>query len=101
MATQRTDSPNTESRAPRSPIVTPEGSTTPAGVSQSNEISAHSLQPVEPAVKPSVGSDDDRAARDARIAEAAYYRAERRGFAEGHEIEDWLAAESEIDREAH
>ena len=28
---------------------------------------------------------------------AAYYRAERRGFAPGHEVEDWLAAEAEID----
>jgi Protein of unknown function (DUF2934) len=32
----------------------------------------------------------------ARIAEAAYYRAERRGFAPGGEIEDWLAAEAEL-----
>ena len=31
-----------------------------------------------------------------RIAEAAYYRAERRGFAPGGETEDWLAAEAEI-----
>lgn len=30
------------------------------------------------------------------IAEAAYYRAERRGFAPGHELEDWLAAQEEI-----
>jgi hypothetical protein len=30
------------------------------------------------------------------IAEAAYYRAERRGFAPGFELEDWLAAEREI-----
>ncbi|MGO9513088.1 MAG: DUF2934 domain-containing protein [Steroidobacteraceae bacterium] len=30
------------------------------------------------------------------IAEAAYFRAERRGFAPGHELEDWLAAEREI-----
>jgi hypothetical protein len=47
------------------------------------------------------GGPEDRTARDARIAEAAYYRAERRGFAEGGEIEDWLAAEREIDDEAH
>jgi secreted protein with Ig-like and vWFA domain len=32
----------------------------------------------------------------AQIAEAAYYRAERRGFAPGQEIEDWLAAEAEV-----
>lgn len=31
------------------------------------------------------------------IAEAAYYRAEKRGFAPGLELEDWLAAEMEID----
>lgn len=30
------------------------------------------------------------------IAEAAYYRAERRGFQPGLEAEDWLAAEAEI-----
>jgi hypothetical protein len=29
------------------------------------------------------------------IAEAAYYRAQRRGFEPGYEIEDWLAAEAE------
>jgi hypothetical protein len=27
---------------------------------------------------------------------AAYYRAEKRGFAPGLELEDWLAAESEL-----
>jgi hypothetical protein len=32
------------------------------------------------------------------IAEAAYLRAERRGFAPGHEHEDWCAAEAEVDR---
>jgi Protein of unknown function (DUF2934) len=36
-------------------------------------------------------------ARRALIAESAYLRAERRGFAPGHESEDWLAAEAEID----
>ncbi len=35
--------------------------------------------------------------RRSQIAEAAYYRAEHRGFAPGHEVEDWLIAESEID----
>lgn len=31
------------------------------------------------------------------IAEAAYYLSEQRGFAPGHEVEDWLAAEQQID----
>jgi hypothetical protein len=34
--------------------------------------------------------------RHAMTAEAAYYLAERRGFKPGHEFEDWLAAEAEI-----
>jgi len=40
-----------------------------------------------------VSADDRRAL----IAEAAYLRAERRGFVPGHETEDWLAAEVEVD----
>jgi hypothetical protein len=36
-------------------------------------------------------------ARHALIAEAAYLRAEQRGFAPGHETEDWLAAEVEVE----
>lgn len=35
--------------------------------------------------------------RQAMIAEAAYLRAERRSFCPGHELDDWLAAEQEID----
>ena len=31
------------------------------------------------------------------IAEAAYFRAEMRDFAPGQELEDWLAAEIEVD----
>lgn len=30
------------------------------------------------------------------IATAAYFLAEKRGFASGHEIQDWVAAESQI-----
>jgi len=32
-----------------------------------------------------------------RIREAAYYKAERRGFSPGQELEDWLEAEEEVD----
>jgi len=35
--------------------------------------------------------------RHARIAEAAYSRAEKRGFEAGHELEDWLEAELEVE----
>jgi len=35
--------------------------------------------------------------RRGMIAQGAYLRAERRGFAPGHEEADWLAAEAEVD----
>jgi hypothetical protein len=37
--------------------------------------------------------------RRKRIAELAYYRAEQRGFAEGDPVQDWLAAEAELNKE--
>lgn len=40
----------------------------------------------------------DEGARHAMIAEAAYFRAERRGFSEGGALNDWLEAEREITR---
>ena len=43
---------------------------------------------------------DDEAQRQERIAVAAYYNAERRGFKAGGEQDDWLEAEKEIDRQA-
>ncbi|HUI59797.1 MAG TPA: DUF2934 domain-containing protein [Steroidobacteraceae bacterium] len=45
---------------------------------------------------PAVTIPDD--VRRGMIAEGAYLRAEKRGFAAGHETEDWLAAEAEVDR---
>lgn len=32
---------------------------------------------------------------DVWVAEMAYYKAEKRGFEPGHELEDWLEAEQE------
>ncbi|MCU0806207.1 MAG: DUF2934 domain-containing protein [Burkholderiales bacterium] len=37
-------------------------------------------------------------ARAQMIAEAAYYRAEARGFEPGRELDDWFEAEMQIDR---
>jgi Protein of unknown function (DUF2934) len=42
-------------------------------------------------------SADDPADRHDRIARAAYRRAQERGFEPGHELDDWLEAEHEID----
>ncbi len=49
--------------------------------------------PSTPAIRTRVTPE----ARRALIAENAYQRAERRGFEPGHENEDWLAAETEVD----
>ncbi len=35
--------------------------------------------------------------RNEMVEQAAYYRAESRGFEPGHEMEDWLAAERDIE----
>ncbi len=35
--------------------------------------------------------------RNAMVRDAAYLRAEARGFEPGHELDDWLAAEHEVD----
>jgi len=41
--------------------------------------------------------DEAAADRLKRIAEAAYKRAQQRNFAPGHDLDDWLEAEQEID----
>jgi hypothetical protein len=49
---------------------------------------------------PTLGLPREAVTPDARrglIAENAYLRAERRGFVPGHETEDWLLAEAEVD----
>jgi hypothetical protein len=48
---------------------------------------------IDPEVEPEVGK------RLERIATAAYYKAEARGFVPGLEMEDWLEAECEVDAE--
>ena len=48
--------------------------------------------------KPPPGTEQANIAlRDTMIREAAYFRAEHRSFAPGRELEDWFAAEREID----
>jgi hypothetical protein len=41
--------------------------------------------------------DSERSEREQRIAHIAYLRAAERGFEPGHELDDWLAAEREIE----
>ena len=64
------------------------------GSQAEKEIGRGTSRAVEEAVTVRGGSD----LRHAMTAEAAYYLAERRGFQPGHELEDWVAAEVEIQR---
>ena len=47
--------------------------------------------------QPDMPRADDVCPREQMIAEAAYYRAERRGFAAGNEMSDWLQAEADVE----
>ncbi|MDE2263612.1 MAG: DUF2934 domain-containing protein [Gammaproteobacteria bacterium] len=56
--------------------------------------------PAQPAAAASGASTRITVSGDARramIEQAAYLRAQRRGFTAGGEVEDWLAAEAEVD----
>ena len=57
------------------------------------------------AAKPNKGNSEarpgsapplDAQERDRLIAQAAYFRAEKRGFAPGCELQDWVEAEAEV-----
>ena len=39
---------------------------------------------------------DQGAYRRAAVAQAAYFKAQQRGFAPGHELDDWVEAEHEL-----
>jgi hypothetical protein len=54
--------------------------------------SRHASTPMSSGVRAQFPSEDTRR----QIAEAAYFRAKERGFEPGHELEDWIEAESEV-----
>jgi aryl-alcohol dehydrogenase-like predicted oxidoreductase len=59
-------------------------------------MSTNMAEPFDPLRFCPVPSDEE-ADRNAMVAQAAYFRAERHGFTPGHELEDWVAAEHEVD----
>ncbi len=48
----------------------------------------------QPAAPPALSAQE----REKLIAHAAYFRAEKRGFAPGYELQDWAEAEAEVKR---
>lgn len=64
--------------------------------SRKKRVARESSSPAESAPNaPSATSVAD-AAREKMISDAAYYRAQKRGFGPGRELDDWLEAEVEI-----
>jgi hypothetical protein len=97
MASRRpTDSPRTS---------TPPSSTAPTSSAAESPTPAKVAKPRAPRAKKTaapklpVTVEITEDVRRAMIAEAAYLRAERRGFTGGHEKEreDWVMAEAEVD----
>jgi Protein of unknown function (DUF2934) len=100
MATRRTTGSGRTAESPRQPtekavpprraepekLVTPSPSAATSGGASSGSSAGASTH---------ITVSED--ARRAMIAQAAYLRAERRGFAPGGELEDWMAAEAEVD----
>lgn len=66
----------------------------------STPSASHSLSQRMPSPYSHVDGEAQLSADDHRremIAQAAYFRAKHRDFAPGHDLEDWLAAEAEVD----
>lgn len=87
MSDTRTQDPSTASKPPRKPRRSVKATKRPAPAEATHRETGATPGNV------SLSAID----RGAMIATAAYFRAQRRSFAAGHELEDWLAAESEID----
>lgn len=61
-------------------------------------VAAKQTAATAPALKPATLAKPVSAGERSRmIAEAAYFLAERRGFSSGYAVQDWLAAERQVD----
>jgi hypothetical protein len=107
MASRRpTDSPRPPAATPVNPVTTP---TVPAKTESASPAKAPAVpKPRAPRAKKAAATkvstvtatiEISEDVRRGMIAEAAYLRAERRGFTGGHEKEreDWAIAEAEVD----
>jgi hypothetical protein len=77
-------------RKPRTPAVTKPAARL-ASATDKAAVRKRSAAVIPPATPP---SPDDEIEEQIRV--AAYFRAERRGFVGGYELEDWVAAEAEL-----
>lgn len=84
-----------EPKAPRKTAPRQASATTPKPDSQAGAPRKASM-PASASSSGSVRADVSSEETRRQIAEAAYFRAKERGFAPGHELEDWIEAESEV-----
>lgn len=80
-------------------IADPTGSLASAAQSASRKRGVKAAQQAQRSSASEAGamSMADIETRKRMVAEAAYYRAQMRNFEPGHDIDDWLDAEAEID----
>ena len=86
----------------------PEGMTTQSHVNQGKKMKTRSesvskikgngsARQARGSQQPDSSSANDDCPREQMIAEAAYFRAEQRGFVPGNEMSDWLQAEADVE----
>lgn len=79
----------------------PAAAAKPASKTAASKPATRKLATAKTAAKPKASKSNLSVTPEQRyimICEAAYYRAERRGFSPENEIQDWLDAEIEINR---
>jgi hypothetical protein len=77
------------------PVIAKTGPSTSRSAELRGEELTRAISGNSVAVPEPVGADV-KGDRERRIREAAYRRAEQRGFAPGGDVDDWLAAEREV-----
>jgi hypothetical protein len=90
---QRTRKTTTKNPAAATPRVAVAKPATASKEPAAKKPAAPRMSATKPALGPAAAGGSERAEL---VRMAAYFRAERRGFAPGYEIEDWLAAEAEV-----
>ena len=91
--------------ARQAPAVKGADAAPPAAAMRPKARAAKSAGPATPRAEPSPPAPTTTSTavappdRTILVARAAYFRAQSRGFAGGHELDDWLAAEAEIDQQ--
>lgn len=89
MATRQRDSGSRDSSKQRPAAPATHAKTSPEHPLSSSSSRQAAAEPADDGAEP--------IPREERIALSAYLRAADRGFEPGHELEDWLAAEREIE----